>query len=211
MEWLKVLKDYVPLFQTMIWVLLIVFGLGLFRRELNKLLESVYKRIGGSTGGGSIEASVGIFSLKIGEDLRDLKYAQPTNATATLPAKIEENKLTQPWKKTRSEIYSRNRDVFLVHVLEPSKKPEQKFDIFMYLINHKGSNSTVDIDYVMFFLGKGWGNRVFKVQNEGGPIGLSTSAFGSFLAICHVVFKDGHEVTLDRYIDFEMGKQVVSP
>ncbi len=139
---------------------------------------------------------------------------------ATIDPKVtiaDERKLIPSWTEKRNEIYLRNRDFFLVHVLEPSKQPHQKFDIFIFLVRHEGVlkhegiDFSIEIDYAEFFLGKTWGNRVFKVQNEGKgkPIGLSTSAYGTFLAICRVVFKDGYEVILDRYIDFEMGKQVV--
>jgi hypothetical protein len=216
MEWLRVLKDYVPLFQTIIWALLLVFGFILFRKPLKEVLESLRQRIGGSTGGGSVEVSAGFFSLKLGE-LRDLPYVKPTDDTAGKPTTSEENKLIRQWSESRNEIYLRNRDVFLAHILQPSKKPHQKFDIFIFLIRHEGVlkhegiDSSIEIDYAEFFLGKTWGNRVFKVQNEGGPIGLSTSAYGTFLVVCRLVFKDGYEVILDRYIDFEMGKQIVEP
>lgn len=78
----------------------------------------------------------------------------------------------------------------------------------MGILKHEKVDSSIEIDYAEFYLGKTWGDRVFNVPNDGGPIGLSTSAYGPFLALCRVVFKDGHEVLLDRYIDFEMGKQL---
>lgn len=128
---------------------------------------------------------------------------------------MKENELTQQWTEARGPIYVRNRDVFLAHVLTPSKSPLHKFDIFIFLIRHqgvlkhKGVDSSIDIDYAEFFLGETWGNQIFKSQNKGGRIGFSTSAYGTFLVLCRVVFKDGYEVIIDRYIDFEMGKQLV--
>jgi hypothetical protein len=170
------------------------------------ILESLQKRIGGDAVGGSVEVSAGLFSLKLGE-LSDLPYVKPGDKTTGQPAKTEEHKLALQWTDSRYEIYARNRDMFLVHVLQPSKKPHQRFDIFMFLIKHDGRSFTSDIDYAEFFLGEMWGNRVIKVQNEGNTIGMSTSAYGPFLVICRLVFKDGCEVILDRYIDFEMEKR----
>ena len=158
MEWITIFKDYVPLFQTVIWASLVVLGFGLFRKQLNKILESIENRIGGDAHGGSIKANLGIFSLEIGEDLRDLPYVKPKDATATPVTNMKENELTQQWTEARGPIYVRNRDVFLAHVLTPSKSPLYRFDIFIFLIRHqgvlkhKGVDSSIDIDYAEFFL-----------------------------------------------------------
>ena len=50
------------------------------------------------------------------------------------------------------------------------------------------------------------GNRIFEGTREGNMIGVSTSAYGSFLCTCLVKFTDSKEVVLNRYIDFEMGE-----
>ena len=209
MEWVSVLKDYVPLFQTIVWVFLIILAFRVFYRPLSNILGSINKRI---EEGGGFKASAGNASLELPEFVHDLPKVEPADPKVTIAG---ERKLIPSWTEKRNEIYLRNRDFFLVHVLELSKHPHQKFDIFIFLVRHEGVlkhegiDFSIEIDYAEFFLGKTWGNRVFKVQNEGKPIGLSTSAYGTFLAICRVVFKDGYEVILERYIDFEMGKQVV--
>jgi hypothetical protein len=53
-----------------------------------------------------------------------------------------------------------------------------------------------------FFLGKYWGDRVIRVANQGGLVGISTSAYGEFLCVCRVTLTDGTQLMLDRYIDF---------
>ena len=217
MDWVKAFKDYVPLFQTLIWSLLVILGFGLFRKQLNNILESVHKRIGGSASGGTLKANLGIFSLEIGEDLRHLQYVKTSDENATSATNMKEDKLPLQWTETRKQRYVHNRDVFLAHVLVPSKSSQHEFDIFIFLIRHQGFfkhediDSSINIDYAEFFLGQAWGNRTFKIINDGGPVGLSTSAFGTFLVVCRVMFKDGYEVIIDRYIDFEMGKKLVNP
>ncbi len=71
-----------------------------------------------------------------------------------------------------------------------------------------GENQTVgftEIERAEFFFGPSWGNRIFTSDNDGGVIGVNTSAWGTFLATCRVIFNDGSvPVVLHRYIDFEM-------
>jgi hypothetical protein len=105
------------------------------------------------------------------------------------------------WNRLRGGIYVANHDLFLVHMLSPSKEPGQVFDIFIYLRKHK-ARDTPDVAFAEFFLGKYWGNRVFRVANKGKLVGLSTSAYGEFLCVCRVTLKDGAQVMLERYIDF---------
>jgi Domain of unknown function (DUF4062) len=105
------------------------------------------------------------------------------------------------WNRQRDGIYSSNRGLFLVHTLSPSRTTGQLFDIFIYLRQHKES-ATPEVEFAEFFLGRYWGNTVFRVPNKGGLVGLSTSAYGEFLCMCRVTLKDGTEFMLDRYIDF---------
>jgi len=67
-----------------------------------------------------------------------------------------------------------------------------------------------DIEQAEFYFGRSWGDQIFTVRNNGGLIGVSTSAWGMFLATCRITFKPGKEPSperqpvLERYIDFEM-------
>jgi hypothetical protein len=80
MEWLTALKDYVPLFQTLVWALLIVFGIVLFRKPFASVLEILRQRISGKMGGPSVNIGVGSmlnFSLGEGKDLSQLEIVSP--------------------------------------------------------------------------------------------------------------------------------------
>lgn len=105
------------------------------------------------------------------------------------------------WNKHRYGRYKSNRDLFLVHSLAPSTKKGQLFDIFIYLQRHKSHNFS-DVSVAEFFLGPYWRDQVFTVQNEGGPIGITTSAYGEFLCVCRVKLTDGSDIFLERYINF---------
>jgi hypothetical protein len=180
-EFLKALSAYVLLFQTILWIALIGVTVKMFYRECRGLLEA-----------------------ELGEDLRDLENIDASRNT--LPSVSEKTgSETNSWEKRRSQIYELNRKVFIAHVISPSEIPGQKYDIFIYLVKHK-SNDFSDINYAEFYFGKHWGNRIFREEAHNGLIGVRTSAFGSFLCICRVTFKDGSTVELSRYIDFEMSR-----
>ena len=128
------------------------------------------------------------------QQLTHVKQASPSRSKAAL-ADAEE------WSRQRDGIYSSNRGLFLVHTLSPSRTQGQLFDIFIYLRKHQTAD-TPEVDFAEFFLGRYWGNTVFRVQNRGGLVGLATSAYGEFLCVCRVTLKDGTQFMVDRYIDF---------
>jgi hypothetical protein len=106
--------------------------------------------------------------------------------------------------ETRNKLYERFRGVFIVHVLAPSGTAGQLYDIFIYLKRHRDRPISI-VKKAEFFFGSFWGNNIFEGQHEGDVIGVRVSAYGSFLCTCLVTFEDNEQVSLYRYIDFEMG------
>lgn len=115
-------------------------------------------------------------------------------------------------QRAREEVYERGRGIFLVHTISPSKRQGQTYDMFIFLSRHKRADrpewraDLSDVDRAEFFLGRFWDNQVFPVKNQGQPIGIKASAYGPTLCVCRLVFTNGEEAMLDRYLDFEMGK-----
>jgi len=107
------------------------------------------------------------------------------------------------WNLYRDGVYKNNRGIFLTHVITQSRKPKQRFDVFIYLIKHQGDLS--EVESAEFFFGRMWKNRIFKVINEKGFVGIATSAYGEYLCTCRVTFNDGYQINISRYIDFETG------
>ncbi len=105
---------------------------------------------------------------------------------------------------TRNGVYETSRGYFIAHILEPSRKDGQEYDIFIYLIRHK-SRDYSDVKKAEFFFGHYWGNKIYVGSKAEDYIGVRTSAYGPFLALCRITFKDGATVTINKYIDFEMG------
>jgi len=211
LEGLVRLKDYVPLLQTLTWAVLATVGGFVLRRQIVGLVETVRKRI---ESGSSLKAG----PIEVGADLRNLPRVEPhleassSSAPAQTKALLNTTSRNQiidhsivDRSKQRDDSYQRCRGIFLAHVIAQSVDPNQLYDIFVYLIRHK-SHDFGDVECAEFFFGKYWGNEIFREDNDGGVIGLSTSAYGPFLCTCLVTFKDGQKVMLERYIDFEMGK-----
>jgi hypothetical protein len=110
------------------------------------------------------------------------------------------------WNNRRRAIYATNRNIFLAHVIRPSSKPGQKFEVFIFLVRHPSQGfpkDFSDVRFAEFFLGPYWESKVFPAIERNGFIGLSTSAYGTFLCLCRVTFTDGTHADLHRYIDFE--------
>jgi len=182
--------DWVPFFQTMAWIALIIYSANKFSSQLQDLLNAIKMRI---SSGSSFKAG----PIELGQDLKALDRVMPSMAS--------EKTHKDDWSKERDGIYNDNNGFFLAHVISPSEKGGQTYDVFIYLIKHK-SKEFSDIEFAEFFLGAYWGNEVYREKERNGLIGISTSAYGPFLCTCRIMMKNGKEIRLNRYIDFEMGK-----
>ncbi|MBF0269294.1 MAG: hypothetical protein HQL44_11955 [Alphaproteobacteria bacterium] len=140
-------------------------------------------------------------------ELERLEFARPgTNGSTD---KTPSSSTPEDWSETRNAVYVSSRGYFISYVLEPSKSDGQEYDIFIYLIRHKSGDYS-DIEKAEFFFGHYWGNKIYVASRVGELIGVRTSAYGPFLALCRVTFKDGTSTMLNKYIDFEMGFAVKS-
>lgn len=163
---LILLAPYVPLFQTILWILLIAILAIIFHKQCIQILKSILNRI-------EKGSSIKVGPVELRSDLKSLDYASPEDSDEVY--EVEENDLNVE----RTAIYQKNKGIFLTHIISHSNNPNQKFDIFIYLIRHKTSDFT-DIERAEFFFGHMWGNRVFEEYEKNGIIGVSTSAYGPF-------------------------------
>lgn len=184
------MAEWVPLFQTLAWIALIIAGAKQFRVQIQTLVDAIQRRI---ISGSSIKAG----PFELGEDVKALEKV-PQSHSPSPPTEDD-------WSKERNAIYQENSGLFIAHVIEPSSETGQLYDIFIYLVRHK-STMLDDIESAEFFFGAYWNNRVFKETKKNGLIGISTSAYGPFLCTCRVKMKSGLIIRLHRYIDFEMGR-----
>lgn len=127
----------------------------------------------------------------------------PVRDIISVSEKMPLSKPIEYWNDARNKIYENSKGIFLAHIIKPSTKKGQLYDVFIYLFRHK-SDDFSDVKYAEFFLGPYWNNKVFEaVEETKGFIGISTSAYGTFLCTCKVTFHDNSQIEIHRYIDFE--------
>jgi hypothetical protein len=132
----------------------------------------------------------------------------PLRDIISVSAKMPNNNPIEYWSENRNKIYEYSRGIFLTHVIKPSKTEGQEYDVFIYLLRHKSEDFS-DVRYAEFFLGSYWDNKVFEaVEENKGFIGISTSAYGTFLCTCKVTFNDNTQIEIHRYIDFEAERMI---
>lgn len=184
------LKDYVPFFQTLLWIFLIVSLILIFRRYIYLILNTTIDRI---KQGSSFKAG----PIEVGVKLEQLDYI-PQNQNM-------DDSIDSDREAHRVGIYQNNRGLFITQVIYPSDKTGQVWDIFIYLIRHKSTDFN-DVKKAEFFFGHMWGNQIYEEKEKNGIIGVKTSAYAPFLCTCFVTMNDDVVIKLDKYIDFEMGQ-----
>ena len=94
---------------------------------------------------------------------------------------------------------------FVTHVLGPAKSPGQKYSVAIRVTPHS-DKATGEVVAARFYLGRAWGHQVFQATSGAdGRFGITTEAYGAFLALCEVEFSTGERLLFDHYCDFEMG------
>jgi hypothetical protein len=189
------MEAWIPLFQNLVWPLVIAGLVVMFRRPLRGVLEGIRGRV---EAGGEVEFA-GPAGLKA--RLAELPLVEPGN---------QAGQQEEPaWTNQRAALHEASRNVFLAHVLSPSNVAGQKFEINTFLVGHRRAKrgypeDLSDVVRAEFYLGGGWGRRVFDIARvPGRDIGLRTHAYGPVLCLCRLHFDDGHITVVNRYLDFE--------
>lgn len=198
LDLIEALAPYVPLFQTVVLVLLSVVVLMIFRKQLKLIATVIRERL---EAGSHLKAG----PLEIGQDLRSLEYINKKTISSDSVKEEGNGRSAAELQTERQELYRSNRDLFLAHVIRPSESVGQFFDVYIYLVRHESQDFS-DVKFAEFFFGRHWGNKVFQKREEDSLIGIATSAPGPFLCLCRVTFQDGQKIYLHRYIDFEMSR-----
>ncbi|AOJ65422.1 hypothetical protein WJ32_23350 [Burkholderia ubonensis] len=202
------MREWIPLLQTLVWPIFVI-GLALiFRSSFSAILHEIKERI---KSGSPLEA--GPRGFKLGGITKELEKLPDAPQKPTEPAKLR-GISTEPtdWRQERVKEYKRVDRYALVHVYRPSTLPNQKYDIFLFVVRHqKGTDGPPqrqfnEIAKAEFYFGESWGNEIFPVENTGSMIGVRTHAWGTFLACCRLTFKDTtrEPIILFRYVDFHM-------
>jgi hypothetical protein len=189
------------LLSALAWPLGLLGGAYIFRDQIKRLLFAATQWFRGVT-----EVKIGGVELKgIRVEPGDKNFAQTRD--------IERVAATRSESDERDAIYANSRNLMLVHRVRPSDKPDQTFDISVFLVRKETNRATVarfnEVSHVDYDLGRFFGageyGSKYVVRDPANGYAMQTSAYGSPLCIARVHFHDGHVATLSRYLDFEMG------
>lgn len=198
---MSTMTDYVPLIQTTLWVFLIAGILFVWRKHWSGILGGVRDRI---DRGDPVKFGIGFLSAELKSESEGSPRLEPKDQLARAAAPTDSTLETR-----RQKIGKDQRGVHLVHVATPSAEPGQAYDLFVYLAAglHRDVNGLPvdlsDVQTAEFHVGPKFTPSGVVVSNHGDKIGFATSAYGPVLCVCRVTFSDGHEVILQRYLDFE--------
>lgn len=200
------MNEWIPLIQTLVWVGLIAVVLYMGRGNWRRIFNAFEQRV--SQGDDvTVTGPLGL-SAELKREARGLPRLEPgDDAQSEDSGQAVSNGLEAMRRRTGAD----QRGVHLVHVVAPSDRPGQRYDVFAYLHGWgRGRfhlpDDLSDVVQAEFFLGPLFNPSSVIVTNDGGGrIGFVTSAHAPALCLCKVTFSDGHEVVVQRYLDFEAG------
>jgi len=189
----ETVKSFLVILPSLLWFALIVVLLFLMRGTIRQLASAITWRVKSG-------AQVKVASFELGEN-----YVSADPSISKKSKFIEVRVDTDRQRhRERGNYYLPNRDLFLVHKLAPSDKPNQLYDILIYLTPHKDA-TLVCVQNVEYYFGPHWGDRIFTSADRASSFSISTSAYGPFVCTAKLYFTDGTSEIIWRYIDFEMG------
>ncbi|MBI5384706.1 MAG: hypothetical protein HZA90_08445 [Verrucomicrobia bacterium] len=178
---------------SFLWFLLVVVVIVLLWPTLKQLLSHLAWRV---KSGSAVEFG-SYFKLSAA-------YAAPEPDVKADEQFAEVRKDDGTFANCREKFYSASQWLFLVHRLSVSVQKDQLYDITLYLLPHK-DKTLFGVKRVEYYFGRYWGSRIFASTDRSNAFAVSTSAYGPFVCTAKVVFQDGQEVFLHRYVDFEAG------
>jgi hypothetical protein len=114
----------------------------------------------------------------------------------------------------RHASYKANKNLFLVHRVRPTGQVHSvtnlpTYDVSVYIISHKNFGHLNDVREVQYYFGQHFGLRQgeygtkFVVKNGTDGFAARVNAYGPMLCEARIIFYDGSETTVSRYLDFE--------
>lgn len=150
--------------------------------------------------------------LKVGSFEIGHAYVAPGTTATTSAIHDVQPDAGERRHRQREQYYVPNRQLMLVHRIAPSAKPDQLYDVVLYLVPHPTSDATlVSVKKVAYYFGKSWGRSIFTSADRARSFAIATSAYGPFMCTAEIHFSDGEVVTVARYVDFEMGAVGAEP
>jgi len=180
------MKEWVPLFQQLVWPLFTAAILVWARRPLGRLLKTFEDRV---ASGAEFEA--GASGIKVG--------AAPKLSEASLTPSAPKRASTEA-----TGAVPKPSDVYLVHTVRRDSSldhDDRRFFRIRIYLDADTPNLLDSVTLVTYYLHETFKNPVRLVSDRRTLFALQTIAWGEFNVLAVVHFKDGHEVTLERYLN----------
>lgn len=190
---------------SILWVLLAATIIYWLRSPLLELIEHLIDRVraGAALKFGSVEVG----AIRTAQDVVPAPAVTSSVPESGFPAGVGSGLLPSiaiDLASIREQYYVQSRRIMLVHRLYRSTKPNQVYDILIYLVPHP-DGSLIEVVSVEYFFGRYWGNHVLTSTDRSRGFPILTAAYGSFLCQARLHFNDNIQFDVFRYIDFEMG------
>lgn len=180
---------------SLLWFLFTVTILLVLRKPLGIIIGAFVDRLRAGA------------AIKIGQfEIAGLALVRQSETAASAPESSAEGTAANPVERyyDRVKYFQDSRNLVLVHRLFRSRKPDQEYDVLIYLVPH-GDGVLTEVKYVEYYFGPYWQNRIFTSEDRRRGFPVLTSAYGCFLCSAKLFYNDGASLVLYRYIDFEMG------
>jgi hypothetical protein len=116
--------------------------------------------------------------------------------------------------ENRHQSYKANKNLFLVHRVRPTGRVHPitslpTYDVSAYLLSHKNFGHLNNVREVQYYFGQHFGLTLseygtrFVVENGSDSFAARVNAYGPMLCEARIIFHDGTETTVSRYLDFE--------
>jgi len=189
-----------PLFQTIIWVLFLIFIIFIFRRNFKILIEFILKRIEAGS-----PITVGPKGFSIGTPPRSLLSGKIGTATSEgvpgtpVPEDVEETLRNKNYPEGIQE------DIYLIHQSEVIRQrtPENKglYRVKVW-IESESDASFLEIKRVVYRLHDTFMSKVIATEAKNNEFELWLNVYGEFTIIAYVDRVGGKKpLWLTRYLD----------
>ena len=203
MSWRFFIAEIVELVEVIIWPVLLIVLVCLFRKQISAFFEAFTSQL-------KQAKSLKIFDVEIiGKDISEFQQRKDSVASS--------NYLLEPASSDvlefRKNIYAQSKNIFLTHRVRPTDRCHVSglpyFDISIYLVPHKNYGALNDIKQVEYYLGHHFDPQIseyggkYIVTDSLDGFAIKNSAYGPTLCEAKILFHDGTSTTLYRYLDFE--------
>jgi hypothetical protein len=205
---LNVFVEIMTAFGPFAWPITVIGLVFWFRKNIHDVIDAIKRQI-----------LLGA-SIKYGE--LELTGKKIENFPLTSGTEYERVEADQKIMAARDQKYKSVKNIFLVHRSKKTENIHEQsglpvYEVSVYLIGHKNYGALNDVKKVEYYLGKYFGRSVSKngakymVSNSANGFAIRVTAYGPTLCEARLIFHDGSEAQVDRYLDFEGTGYVFDP